>query len=342
MSEAFEFENYKMIDVGGKAPTARRAIASGRISVGRTVFELIAENKLPKGNALALAEIAGVQAAKNASQTIPLCHPLTLDQVLVRCRLDSSTHSVVVECEARATAKTGVEMEALAGVSAALLTIYDLSKGTEPALLISDILLQRKEGGKSGIWTHPHPIVSSSAQEVIRPLFQGINFSVLTISDRVSSGYAQDGSGPAIIHFIENRKGRIISKAVVSDDEVKISHAILELSKNSEILICTGGTGIGPRDVTPEALKRVAIQSIPGFGELLRKAGASQTSASWISRSEAALVGKTLVVLLPGSVKAVTQGMKTLEEILPHALQMIRGEKHSEESYPEKSSGSAQ
>ena len=121
---------FHMIDVSKKPETRRRAIAEGRITMSKEAFLCVKEDKLPKGNPLALAEAAGVMAAKRTPELIPLCHPLGLEKVSIRTALDESSNSVIVQCIALATAKTGVEMEALSGVNAALLTIYDLVKGT--------------------------------------------------------------------------------------------------------------------------------------------------------------------------------------------------------------------
>ena len=144
-----------MADIREKQVTARRAVAVGEIAVGATAYPLVVERRLPKGDALAMAEIAGLQGAKQASNLMPLCHPLALELVRLRCRPVPERQAIRVYCEVATTARTGVEMEALAGVSAALLTIYDLTKPIEPALVIGGIRLLFKEGGKRGLWTHP-------------------------------------------------------------------------------------------------------------------------------------------------------------------------------------------
>lgn len=152
---AREGQRFHMIDVGEKPPTRRRALACGRIEMSRASFDAIRDRKNPKGDVLAQAEVAGILAAKRTSDAIPLCHPLALDQVLVRFELVEDACLIVAFCEASATARTGVEMEALHGVTAALLAIYDLAKAVDPALTISGVHLAVKEGGKSGRWVHP-------------------------------------------------------------------------------------------------------------------------------------------------------------------------------------------
>ena len=146
---------YTMNDVGAKAVTARAALATGIIRVGPHAFAPLAERRLPKGDALTLAEVAGVLAAKRTSDLIPLCHPLPLDRVALAFTLDAPTTAIHAFCETRTQARTGVEMEALAGVTLALLTIWDLTKPLEPALAIDGVRLLAKEGGKSGSWRHP-------------------------------------------------------------------------------------------------------------------------------------------------------------------------------------------
>ena len=150
-----ESRGFFMADVRQKRVTARRAVAVGEISVGEVAYPLVVERRLPKGDALVMAEIAGLQGAKQASNLMPLCHPLALELVRVRCLPVPERHAIRVYCEVATEARTGVEMEALAGVSAALLTLYDLAKPVEPALAIGGIRLLFKEGGKRGLWRHP-------------------------------------------------------------------------------------------------------------------------------------------------------------------------------------------
>lgn len=157
-------QRFHMIDVGEKAATKRRALARGRIQMSAAAFDALRTGTNPKGDVLAQAEVAGMLAAKRTADLIPLCHPLPLDQVRVRFELVAATCSVVASCEAAATARTGVEMEALQGVTGALLAIYDLSKAVDPVLTISDVHLSAKDGGKSGRWLHPSP-PSRAAEE---------------------------------------------------------------------------------------------------------------------------------------------------------------------------------
>ncbi|MEJ2383972.1 MAG: cyclic pyranopterin monophosphate synthase MoaC [Xanthomonadales bacterium] len=147
--------SWAMADVSGKAVTRRVAVAGGRIRVGREAFERIRDGRMPKGDPLAMAEIAGIQAAKQTPALIPLCHPIALNRVAIRTVLRDDEHAVDIYCIAEIAAQTGVEMEALTGVSVALLTVWDLTKPVNPALAITGQRLICKSGGKHGDWVHP-------------------------------------------------------------------------------------------------------------------------------------------------------------------------------------------
>ncbi|MEW5805754.1 MAG: cyclic pyranopterin monophosphate synthase MoaC [Acidobacteriota bacterium] len=140
----------RMVDVGGKGLTERIAMARGRVQLGRKVFRLLMQGQLPKGDVLAVAKIAGIQGAKKTSEIIPLCHPLSIDRIDVRFHPDPEKNEIAVEAEVKAMERTGVEMEALMVVASASLTIYDMCKGIDKSIVISDIRLVSKRGGKSG------------------------------------------------------------------------------------------------------------------------------------------------------------------------------------------------
>jgi len=139
----------KMVDVGSKSETARVAIAAGRVKLSGTAFERVAENRLAKGDVLSTAQLAGIMAAKRTGQLIPLCHNVFLTSVDVTLTLDAASLSVVIECTARSRGQTGVEMEALTGVTVAALTVYDMCKSLSHDIVIGDIRLLSKTGGKS-------------------------------------------------------------------------------------------------------------------------------------------------------------------------------------------------
>jgi cyclic pyranopterin phosphate synthase len=140
----------RMIDVGGKPVTRRRAAARVRVAMPPVVLARIAEGSLPKGDVLAVARVAGIMAAKRTPEIVPLCHPIPLSKVEVSPVLEAG--AVVITATAETTAQTGVEMEAMTAAAAAGLTVYDMTKGLDPAIVLERIELMEKSGGKSGEW----------------------------------------------------------------------------------------------------------------------------------------------------------------------------------------------
>jgi len=148
-----EHGSARMVDVGGKAETARRAVAEGRIRMCPSALAAIRDGNAPKGDVLAAARIAGIMAAKKTGELIPLCHPLALDAVTVDFAFEAD--GLRATATASLTGRTGVEMEAMVAVSTALLTIYDMAKAIDRAMVIDGVRLLSKCGGKSGDWFAP-------------------------------------------------------------------------------------------------------------------------------------------------------------------------------------------
>ncbi len=142
----------RMVDVGAKRTTRRRAVARGRLSLSARAFRLLAENRLAKGDALAVARLAGIQAAKRTPEWIPLCHTVPLDHLDVEIALEAGSREVVVTTTAEARWTTGVEMEALVAAAAACLALYDMTKSVDRGAAVREILLLEKSGGRSGRW----------------------------------------------------------------------------------------------------------------------------------------------------------------------------------------------
>ena len=142
----------RMVDVGEKRVTARRAVAEGTITMSRAAFALVEANRVAKGDVLGVAEVAGVAGAKRTPDLIPLAHPIQLEHVVVTAKLDATLPGVRVRAAARVAAKTGVEMEALTACAVALLVVYDMVKAADRGMVIGDVRLLEKSGGRSGAW----------------------------------------------------------------------------------------------------------------------------------------------------------------------------------------------
>jgi cyclic pyranopterin phosphate synthase len=145
----------RMVDVSSKAETAREAVARGRVRMAPRTLRLVRLEKTPKGNLLATAHLAAVMAAKRADQWIPLAHPLRVEGVEVAFELVERPAAIAIECRVRTTGRTGVEMEALTAVSAAALTLVDMLKAVDRSLVIEQVALWEKRGGRSGEWVRP-------------------------------------------------------------------------------------------------------------------------------------------------------------------------------------------
>ncbi len=154
-----------------------------------------------------------------------------------------------------------------------------------------------------------------------------IKVAVLTLSDRASKGKREDTSGPTIEKVVKKIDAKIVSYDILPDEKALIKRKLVSLCKKVDLILTTGGTGVSPRDVTPDATREVIKQEIPGIAEAMRLAGLKKTPFAMISRAVAGVRGKTLIVNLPGSPKAVKENLLVILDCLPHAIEKIKGSK---------------
>jgi molybdopterin adenylyltransferase len=154
-----------------------------------------------------------------------------------------------------------------------------------------------------------------------------IRASVVTVSDKGHAGEREDASGPLLADLLRKMQVEVVSQTIVPDERDEIEHMLIRLAdeEHVELIITTGGTGPAPRDVTPEATRTVIKREMPGLAEVLRAEGYRKTPLAALSRGVSGIRAQTLIVNLPGSPKAVREGMETLTPILPHAIKMLRG-----------------
>ncbi len=304
-----------MRDVSQKPHTLRTASAQAELRCAPATIGAIRSGTLPKADPLPVARVAGIQAAKNTSLLIPYCHQVPLDFVGVDITLREEGITVVTSV--KAVWKTGVEMEALAAASAAALTLFDMLKIIDQTMEITSIRLLEKRGGKSD-----HQLKES------RP----VRACILVLSDAGSKGKREDTSGQAIRDRLEALGVTIAALKIIPDDAGQITAQLKEWSgaDPADIIVTTGGTGLGPRDVTPEATRSVLERELPGVEEVLRAHGQERNPRSMLSRGVAGVRGKTIIVNLPGSRAAVNESLDVLLPWLLHALHMLRGEGHQE------------
>ena len=314
----------RMVDVGAKPVTARRALARATVRMRAEVLAKLLEAGGPKGDAFGVAKLAGIGAAKRTSELIPLCHPLPLDRVDVTLSPDRDAGTVEIRAEVAATARTGVEMEALTAASVAALTLYDMAKALQRDIGIERVELLEKEGGRSGAWaagqrTAPEPPVPATHEAV-----------VVTCSNRSAAGERVDASGPAVIQSLSEAGWDVAPDAVVvPDEEPLIAVALANLAEaGHRLILTTGGTGLSPTDVTPAATRTVIEREVPGLAELMRAAGIASTPMAALSRGVVGVRGAALIANLPGSPKGATESLAALLPVLRHALDQLAGEDH--------------
>jgi cyclic pyranopterin phosphate synthase len=309
----------RMVDVGDKPMTARRAVAEATVRMLPATLATLLDAGGPKGDAFGVARLAGIGAAKRTADLIPLCHPLPLDTVEVTLAADREEGTVNIRAEARATARTGVEMEALTAASVAALTLYDMAKALQRDIVIERVALLEKEGGRSGSW--------SAEEKTPRAAHEAV---VVTCSNRSAAGEREDSAGPALVEALgEAGWDAEPEPVVVPDDGATIAAALASLADaGHRLILTTGGTGLTPTDVTPAATLQVADRQVPGIAEMMRAAGLSSTPMASLSRGVVATRGATLIVNLPGSPKGAVESLSSALPVLRHAVEQLAGGDH--------------
>jgi cyclic pyranopterin monophosphate synthase len=317
----------RMVDVSAKAVTARRAIARATVRLRPDVLERLLDAGGPKGDAFVTARLAGIGAAKRTAELIPLCHPLPLDRVDVELDADRAAGTVEITATAAATARTGVEMEALTAASVAALTLYDMAKALQRDITIERVELVAKEGGRSGAWTRDAGPAGVDRGAAARAAHEAI---VVVCSTRSAAGERADASGPALVTSLQRAGWNVAPEpVVVADDADAIAALLGSLADAGHRLILTsGGTGLTPTDVTPAATQRVADRLVPGMAELMRAHGAASTPMASLSRGVVAARGATLIVNLPGSPRGAAESLDAVLPVLRHAVEQLAGGDH--------------
>jgi cyclic pyranopterin phosphate synthase len=314
----------RMVDVGAKPVTARRAVARAIVRMRPDVLATLLDAGGPKGEAFGVARLAGIGAAKRTSDLIPLCHPLPLDKVGVQLDADRAAGTVAIRAEASATARTGVEMEALTAASVAALTLYDMAKALQRDITIERVELLEKEGGRSGTWSREGEISavpeSPARHEAV----------VVVCSTRSAAGERADTAGPQVVQQLRDAGWDADpDPRVVADDEREIATLVAQLADAGHRLVVTsGGTGLTPADVTPAATRRVIDREVPGMAELMRAAGLQATPMASLSRGVVGARGTTLIVNLPGSPRGAAESLAALVPVLRHAVEQLAGSDH--------------
>jgi cyclic pyranopterin monophosphate synthase len=339
----------RMVDVGDKQPSRRSARARARLRMTPAAAAAVRDGSGPKGEVLTVARLAGIQAAKQTAGLIPLAHPLPLSFVDVDASVDAAAGVVTIEAQARTTAETGVEMEAMTAVAVAALTVYDMVKGIERGIEIEQVVLLEKHGGRSdysreeGRASAAAPSAAADAEggslaeerrRVPRERAPMVErgpprgAAVVTISTSKAAGQGTDESGPRLHALVERLGLEVISEEILGDEQHAIEIRLRQLSEQPRcaLILTSGGTGVAPGDVTPEATLAVIDREIPGLAEAMRLASQPHTPNWMLSRAVVGVRDGTLIVNLPGSPRSIAEIGEEIGGALTHALALIAGE----------------
>ena len=301
-----------MVDITHKTNTLRIATAQAIVQVSKPeTVEAIQNRTVPKGDVFEMAKAAGFLAVKKTPDLLPDCHPIPVEYTGVQYRIEDLM--IVIELTVKTIYKTGVEVEAMHGASVVALTMYDMLKPIDKGVEIRNIRLLEKKGGKSDR----------------RPAPEGLKTAVVVCSDSISNGIGEDKSGKKIIEKLKAFQLEAGDYSIIADDKAGIQNKLHALQASGyNMVLITGGTGLSPRDVTPEAVSELLDREVPGIVEAARQYGQERVPTSMLSRSVAGFMDEMLVIAMPGSTGGVTEYMDALFPHVLHVFNVLEGKKH--------------
>lgn len=305
-----------MVNITHKSSTLREAVATAIVTVSKQeTIEAIQNKKVPKGDVFEFSRAAGLLAVKKTSDVIPDCHPLPVEYTSITYAIDGL--KIIISVEVHTIYKTGVEVEAMHGASITALTMYDMLKPLDKGVEISHIRLEKKKGGKT---------------DLKNELSSNLKCAVIVCSDSITAGKAEDKAGKAIIEKLKRSQLAASLYEVIPDEMEQVRAKAMQLSDEGyQLVLFTGGTGLSPRDVTPDAIKPLLDREIPGIMEAARNYGQQRTPYAMLSRGVAGFIKKTLVITLPGSTRGAEETMDALFPYILHVFKVAEGIRHNEE-----------
>lgn len=302
-----------MIDITHKITSLRKAVAIAEIKVSNPeTINAVQEKKVPKGDVFEFSRAAGLLAIKKTSDVIPDCHPLPVEFADIKHKIEGL--SIYITVEVHTIYRTGVEVEAMHGAAITALTIYDMLKPLDREIEIASIRLLGKKGGKSGLKEYGSP---------------ELKCAVIICSDGVAAGEREDTSGKTIAEKLVQHNLSVVLQEVIPDEESVIQTRARQLSEEGfDLVLFSGGTGLSPRDVTPDAIIPLLDKDVPGIMEAARSYGQERTPYAMLSRGVAGFIGEMLVITLPGSPRGAAETMDALFPYVLHLFSIRKGKQH--------------
>jgi cyclic pyranopterin phosphate synthase len=294
----------KMVDITAKSNTLRIAIAQAVVQVSKQeTIDAVINKTVPKGDVFEMAKTAGFFAVKKTPDLLPDCHIIPIESTKVSYEIKEL--SIYINIEVKTIYKTGVEVEAMHGASVIALTIYDMLKPIDKGIEIQNVKLLKKSGGKSNYGTRSEHLTAS----------------VFVCSDSISAGQKEDKAGKVLVEKLTALGMTNIDYKVIPDNEEQIRNEAQKcIDAKKDIVLFTGGTGLSPKDLTPEALIPLLERRIPGVEEQIRNYGQQRTPYAMLSRSVCGMSGNTMIIAFPGSTKGAEE---SFDAVFPAVIHLV-------------------
>lgn len=301
-----------MVDITHKSNTLRIATAQAIVKVSKQeTIQAIHDKTVPKGNLFAMSKAAGLLGVKKTPELLPDCHPMPIEYTGIEYAIEGL--DIIIQVTVKTIYKTGVEVEAMHGASIVALNMYDMLKPIDKGIEIHAIKLLEKKGGKSS-----YPIADVSR----------LKAGIVVCSDTLSQGIGEDKSGAVIQERMQAYGLQTSDIQIIADDAEQIQNAVTLITKENNVVILTGGTGLSKRDITPEAVIPLLDKRIAGAEETIRRYGQERTPYAMLSRSVVGTIGDCLVLALPGSSIGVAESLDAVFPALFHSFKVLKGERH--------------
>lgn len=300
-----------MVDITHKQNTLRIATAQAIVRVSSTqTMDVIRNGEIPKGDVFEMSKAAGLLGVKKTPELLPDCHPIPIEYTAFTFQMEGLAIHIV--CTIKTIYKTGVEVEAMHGASIAALNMYDMLKPIDKQVQIEKISLLSKVGGKSSL-----PKYSTD-----------LRAAVIVCSDTIAAGKGEDQAGKALCELLTSHGLTMANYQVIPDELTAIQSTAQLICSQADLIVFTGGTGVSPRDNTPEALIDLLDKRLPGVEETMRAYGQNRTPVAMFSRSVAGVKGDSILLALPGSTKGAVESLEAVFPSLLHLFDVLKGQRH--------------